>query len=215
MRPYAHRFVALAPAVIALLLAACSDQPATSQSASTPVAAPSAADTPRGPVAELSAPVRAVPAEAGGLVETRATAGPAGHEAIPRYSEYVLGMQEIPGVVSWKTLAKVQLAADAKAVAPKFDPEITKLNGQSVKVQGFMMPIEAGETHRRFILSALPPSCSFCLPGGAESIIEVIASEAFRPTIDPIVLSGKLQVLKSDSMGIFYRLTDARSAKAG
>jgi len=46
-------------------------------------------------------------------------------------------LEELPGVVSWQTLAKVTL----KNNVPYFDKEVEALNGQEVKVQGFMMPL--------------------------------------------------------------------------
>ena len=78
-----------------------------------------------------------------------------------------------------------------------------------VKIQGFMMPLDMGEKQARFILSALPPSCSFCLPGGPEQMVEVQAKTPVKYGFEPILLTGKLAVLKDDPMGLYYRLTDA------
>jgi len=72
---------------------------------------------------------------------------------------------------------------------PRFSPTLAALDQKEVKVQGFMLPLDVGEKHAFFILSAVPPTCSFCMPG------------------------GKLSVLKDDPTGIFYRLTDAVQAK--
>lgn len=135
-------------------------------------------------------------------------------QPIPHYSNYVLTMPDIPGVVSWKQLARVQVEPAAQPSA-RFDPEVDKLDAQQVKLHGFMLPIEVGEKHKRFILAALPPSCSFCLPGGPESVVEVIAREPVKFTVEPIVLAGKFNVLKSDPLGLYYRLTEARPASPG
>lgn len=123
-------------------------------------------------------------------------------------------MPEVPGVVPWKKLAQVQVEPGAQA-ALQFDPDVAKLDAQQVKLQGFMLPLEVGEKHRRFILAALPPSCSFCLPGGPESVVEVVAREPLAFTIEPIVISGKFSVLKSDPLGLYYRLTEAKPATPG
>lgn len=188
--------------LLSLALAGCSEAPrggagdAVGKSMQSP--AQPAADLVTAPRTEreLSAPITA-PAE-----------------PIPHYSSYVLSMPEVPGVVPWKKLAQVQVTP-APAATPQFDAEIAKLDAQEVKLQGFMLPLEAGEKHKRFILAALPPSCGFCLPGGPESVVEVLAREPIKFTLEPIVVSGKFSVLKNDPLGLFYRLSAAKQAAPG
>ncbi len=114
-------------------------------------------------------------------------------------------LEELPGVVSWKTLAKVTL----KNEVPSFHQEIDALNGKKVKVQGFMMPLEQTEKQQHFLLSSNPPTCSFCLPAGSEGLIEVYAKDGIETTFDPIIISGTLNVLKNDEMGLYYRMQNA------
>ena len=82
-------------------------------------------------------------------------------------------LEELPGVLSWKQLSQVQQVRDKDKVTPQFPAALESLNRKEVKIQGFMMPLEAGDKQRHFILVSWPPTCSFCLPGGAESIVEV------------------------------------------
>jgi len=81
------------------------------------------------------------------------------------------------------------------------------------KVQGFMMPRQMGDKQSHFVLTAMPQSCAFCLPGGPESMVEVKTKAPVKYTFEPMVLSGKLAILKDDPTGVFYRLTDAVPAK--
>ena len=118
-------------------------------------------------------------------------------------------LPELKGVVSWKTLAEVTPVKQKDRFVPQFSKGITALDKKDVKLQGFMMPLDMGERQKRFLLVALPPSCSFCLPGGPEQMVEVVAKNPVKYGFDPIVLSGKLAVLKDDPMGLYYRLTDA------
>ena len=83
------------------------------------------------------------------------------------------------------------------------------LDKQQVRLQGFMMPLEVGEKQKRFLLAAVPSSCSFCLPGGPEQLVEVQARNPVRHGVEPVVLTGKFVVLRDDPAGLFYRLTDA------
>jgi len=118
-------------------------------------------------------------------------------------------LPELKGVVSWKTLADVKPVKEKDRFVPQFSKDITVLDKKEVKLQGFMMPLDTGEKQTRFLLVALPPSCAFCLPGGPEQMVEVVAKNPVKYGFDPIILSGKLAVLKDDPMGLYYRLTDA------
>ncbi len=122
-------------------------------------------------------------------------------------------LPELPGVVSWKTLSLVQSVKQKDKIVPSFDKSIASLDNKQIKVQGFMMPLETGERQQHFILTSYPPSCGFCMPGGPEGVVEVRAKQPVKYTTDPIVISGKLAVLKDDPTGMYYRLTEAAPVK--
>ena len=55
-----------------------------------------------------------------------------------------------------------------------------------------------------------PRCCSaFSLPGGPDQLVEVLAKTPVKYGFEPIVVTGRLVVLKDDPMGLYYRLTDA------
>ncbi|MDP2239713.1 MAG: DUF3299 domain-containing protein [Burkholderiales bacterium] len=118
-------------------------------------------------------------------------------------------LPELKGVVSWKTLSQVEAVRQKDKFVPKFSGGITALDKKEIKLQGFMLPLDMGEKQKRFILTALPPSCSFCLPGGPDQLVEVQAKTPVKYGFEPIVVNGKFVVLKDDEMGLYYRLTDA------
>ncbi len=118
-------------------------------------------------------------------------------------------LPEMKGVLSWKMLGEVKPVKQKDKFVPEFAKSISALDKKEVRIQGFMMPLDMGEKQARFILSALPPSCSFCLPGGPEQMVEVQAKSPVKYGFEPILLTGKLAVLKDDPMGLYYRLTDA------
>lgn len=118
-------------------------------------------------------------------------------------------LPELKGVVSWKTLAQVEPVKQKDRFVPQFSNNITALDKKEVKLQGFMMPLDMGEKQKRFILTSMPPSCAFCLPGGPDQLVEVQAKAPVKYGFDPIVLSGRFQVLRDDPMGLYYRLVDA------
>jgi hypothetical protein len=122
-------------------------------------------------------------------------------------------LPERKDVVSWKTLAQVELVKAKDRYVPQFASSVTALDQKQVKMQGFMLPLEMGEKQSHFVLAAMPQTCSFCMPGGPESMVEVKTKTPVKYTFDAVILSGKLTVLKDDPTGIFYRLTEAEASK--
>lgn len=122
-------------------------------------------------------------------------------------------LPERKDVVSWKLLAQVELVKLKDRYAPQFSSGVAALDKKEVKLQGFMMPLQMGDQQSHFVLTAMPQSCAFCVPGGPEQLVEVKTRKPVAFGNDPIVLSGKLEVLKDDPNGLFYRLTDAVPAK--
>jgi hypothetical protein len=122
-------------------------------------------------------------------------------------------LPERKDVVSWQTFSQVELVKQKDRYVPKFAPGIAALDQKEVRVQGFMMPLETGDKQTHFVLSATPQTCAFCMPGGPESMVEVKTKTPVKYTFEPVIVSGKLTILKDDPTGIFYRIVDATPAK--
>ena len=112
-------------------------------------------------------------------------------------------------LLSWKLLAQVELVKMKDRYVPQFAQSVASLDQKEVKVQGFMMPLQVGDKQTHFVLSAMPSTCAFCLPGGPESLVEVKTKRPVKYGFEPITVTGKLSVLKDDPTGVFYRITDA------
>jgi hypothetical protein len=112
-------------------------------------------------------------------------------------------------VLSWKLLAQVELVKMKDRYVPQFAQSVASLDQKEVKVQGFMMPLQVGDKQTHFVLAAMPVTCSFCMPGGPESLVEVKTKRPVKYSFEPITVTGKLSVLKDDPTGVFYRITDA------
>lgn len=133
--------------------------------------------------------------------------GSAGLPSAINFSASVL--PERDGVVSWQTLAQVQPVKQGGKMVYEFSREIMALDRKDVKLQGFMIPLDVGDKQRHFLLSAVPSDCQFCLPAGADAIVEVEAKTPVLYTFDPIVISGRFALVKDDSSGVLYKMTDA------
>jgi uncharacterized protein len=156
----------------------------------------------------LGAVVLALAAAAWGQAPPAIGSGPGYHDPRSAFKPLV----EREGVVSWKMPASVAVKVEKAKVVPQFPVEVKALNDKSVKVQGFMMPLEPGDKQRHFLLSAVPTTCSFCVPAGPEGLIEVRTRTPVAYTVDAITLEGRMAVLSDDPYGLLYRVTDAAAA---
>lgn len=137
-----------------------------------------------------------------------------GSMALPVDPQLLNDLPELKGVISWRVLGQVTTGRSGARPVPEFSPEIQKLDQQEVRVQGYMLPIVAGETHDHFLLSMRPPHCPFCLSLGPEYIVEVKSRTPIKHTYEPVVVAGRLNVLRDDPFGLYYRLTDAQLSSA-
>ena len=112
-------------------------------------------------------------------------------------------------LLSWKLLSQVELVRKKDRYVPQFSGNVAALDKQEVKLQGFMYPLQTGDKQTHFLLWSMPQTCAFCMPGGPENTVEVRSKQAVKYTFEPVVLTGKFEVLKEEPTGIFCRLTDA------
>ena len=116
-------------------------------------------------------------------------------------------------VVPWSVLSAVKTRAEGNKLLPAFEKTQLALNQKTQRIQGFMMPLEPGEKQRHFLLSSVPLTCSFCLAGGPESMVEIRTRTPVKYSTEPLVVEGRFFVLNDDSHGLYYRMTDAVSVK--
>jgi uncharacterized protein len=122
-------------------------------------------------------------------------------------------LTERAGVLSWTVLSGVKTRAEKDRLLPQFDKAQLALDQKTQRVQGFMMPLEPGEKQTHFLLSSVPMTCAFCVPGGPESMVEVKTRKPVKYTLDPVTVEGKFAVLNDDQYGLFYRITEAMDIK--
>ena len=112
-------------------------------------------------------------------------------------------------LVTWETLAQVSVTRQKDRYVPEFSKQILGLDKREVKLKGFMIPLEQGLAQKHFLLSAQPTDCAFCMPGTAEAFAEVLAKKPVKYVVDPITVSGTFVLVRDDSGGLLYRLTEA------
>ena len=146
--------------------------------------------------------------------------GSRGAEPVPGHDVHNQAPDASAGSLTWEELMNLDVTVETPAPLQtvfhvSYPDSLKAKDGTVVRIRGFMYPLEAGETHRYFLLSALPPSCPFCLPASARGLVEVKCAEGVRYTLEPVLLEGRFELLEEDDAlgtGLHYRLDDARSA---
>ena len=116
-------------------------------------------------------------------------------------------------VVPWSTLSDLTKKTTKDAVLPVFSARQKALNKTVQRIQGFMVPLDAKATQTHFLLTSVPLTCAFCIPGGPESMVEVKASKPVRYSLEPVVVEGQFTLLPNDQYGLYYRLVSAEPVK--
>ncbi len=93
---------------------------------------------------------------------------------------------------------------------PKFSPAVKKLEGQTVELQGYILPLEGRRTQKYFIFSAYPYNlCYFCGGAGPETVAEAYCKKPIEYTTKMIKIKGTLALNKSGDLDkMLYTLTN-------
>lgn len=84
---------------------------------------------------------------------------------------------------------------------PHFPEALKRLNGKSVTIKGYMVPIEPGRRHNIFLLSALPVyQCMFCGQNGIPPMVEITIADNKKITFSesPITIRGTVYLNGED-----------------
>ena len=116
----------------------------------------------------------------------------------------------------WKTLAKITYKKQYdelmgfKIDVPVFSDQVKALEGTTVEVKGYIIPVEGYKSHKEFIFSAFPYNmCFFCGGAGPETVMEVESREPVEYTAEQVILKGKLTLNDDDVNRLMYLITDA------
>lgn len=119
-------------------------------------------------------------------------------------------LEPLDGGIGWDELMQAQLAYEDFNLIASFPDSIKARAGKTVKLSGFMMPLDPDLEQKHFLLTSNPPSCFFHIPGGPAGSVEILADKGIEVSWDPIVVEGRFEPLESSENGVVYRLVDAR-----
>ena len=115
----------------------------------------------------------------------------------------------------WQKLARITYTKQYdellgfKVDVPVFSDEVKQLEGETVTVKGYIIPVEGYKSHTEFILSAFPYNmCFFCGGAGPETVMEVFSVEPIEYQAEPVTIRGRLELNDSDINRLMYILRD-------
>lgn len=112
--------------------------------------------------------------------------------------------------LSWDELIQARTRYENGIAISTFPDAIAEQSGQTVKLSGFVTPLQASHRQSHFLLTSHPPGCFHEPPGGPSGIVEVFVAKGveFSPWA-PLTLEGRLETVEKGT-GSLYRLHDAR-----
>ena len=120
---------------------------------------------------------------------------------------------------SWKELEDVRFeTVENKEGYPMdiamFGEAVKSLEGKTIRLKGYIIPLEELRGQRYFIFSRYPFNlCYFCGAAGPETIIEVRSLQEIPFTENLIELEGRFKTNASDPNHMMYLLLDAKQTK--
>lgn len=117
------------------------------------------------------------------------------------------------GGVGWDLLGTTQERVTEDGVIPEFSEAVEALDGRTVRIAGYIYPLDTSPRQKEFLFTALPPSCPYCIEAGPTQYMEVVSDDGVRFSYNALTLEGSLELVRDDPAGgTFYRLTGAREA---
>jgi len=126
------------------------------------------------------------------------------------------------GGVAWEVFSETKespykITRDGEeweGVKPEFTDTIKQFNGETVKMSGYMFPLDQTDEQSQFLFGPFPLSCPYHYHAPNSLTIEVHTDKPIKFTYDPITITGTLELVPEDyDYNTFYRLNDASIVK--
>jgi hypothetical protein len=125
-----------------------------------------------------------------------------------------LWLRDIEGAFDWRLLFQADIEWFDDRISATFPDAVLAKNGQTVRLAGFMLPLEARRKQSHFVLVSHPPGCFHVTPGGPSGAVDVYAEKPIEMSWDPVVLEGRFEALETCEIPVVYRLHEARALDA-
>lgn len=123
-----------------------------------------------------------------------------------------LGVPAVDGALDWDLLGQAAETRFVDGAMSRFPEALRKLDGQEVRISGYMMPFKDGKTHKEFLLGALQFHCVSCMASDLSRLMAVRAEKPVTYSERPLLLRGTLRLLEDGQSPLYYRLDAAQAA---
>ncbi|BBF79991.1 DUF3299 domain-containing protein [Asticcacaulis excentricus] len=116
----------------------------------------------------------------------------------------------------WVKLRQCKVRYNAKTALYSLTPtdEVKALIGQTIKVRGFIIPLDGLDMTKHFLIGINTPVCLFHPPGEPNEVIEVRSLKAVPWNDKPVTIEGQFKLISNPEMGVFFAMTNAKPVKA-
>ena len=111
----------------------------------------------------------------------------------------------------WAVLRRTRVAEDDRRglYTASFPAEVQALEGRTISLSGFMLPLDTDARARHFLLSKYTPVCFFCPPGQPNEVVEVTSKVGVPLTDRMLTVTGRLSLTRQTDKGMFFRMDQA------
>jgi hypothetical protein len=112
----------------------------------------------------------------------------------------------------WSKLIKCEVSYDDKkdVYSIQVTPEVKALDGQTVTVRGFILPMDGSDRTKHFLVSRNTPVCMYCPPGQPNEVVEVLSPKAIEWTDKITTVTGKLSLINDGEKALFFKIENAQ-----
>ncbi|HTT82815.1 MAG TPA: DUF3299 domain-containing protein [Rhizomicrobium sp.] len=108
----------------------------------------------------------------------------------------------------WGKFAKCKIGYNNKTglFSIAVTPEVKAMAGQTVTARGWVLPLDASDHTKHFLLTRRTPVCMFCPPGEPNEVAEVFAPSPVVWTDKLVTVKGTLSFINNGEKGMFFRI---------
>lgn len=122
-----------------------------------------------------------------------------------------LTVPSVDGALDWDLLAQAGETRFQDGALSRFPAALRGLDGQDVRLTGYMMPFRDGDLHREFLLGALQFHCPTCMTADLARLVAVRADQPVTFAQRPLLMRGTLRLLEDEASPLYYRLDAAQA----
>lgn len=89
--------------------------------------------------------------------------------------------------------------------------EVKALDGKTVTLRGFVLPMDGSDRTSHFLLSRNTPVCLYCPPGQPNEVVEVESPKAIDWTDKMVSVTGKLHLVNDQERAVFFKMENAQA----